>query len=178
MNLELSCRSRLRMEVRGPVRLPLAVTPLGSLVSQPPCLLLPLPLLPPGTKDADWAASCKAQRPCTPPPDPSSCYPFPPPQGQCLMLLRLSGAEGRVSGREIAFRWLLVAVGSPHAAVGVPVCALWVRRREGRVPSLALAAGRGMRGGVEWGLEWGGRVPLLGAPAFLPHIRQKERSCL
>ena len=52
------------------------------------------------------------------------------------MLLRLSGAEGRVSGREIAFRWLLVAVGSPHAAAGVPVCALWVRRREG-------VAGRG-----------------------------------
>ena len=71
MNLELSCRSRLRMEVRGPVRLPLAVTPLGSLVSQPPCLLLPLPLLLPGTKEADGAVSCKAGRPCTLPPGPS-----------------------------------------------------------------------------------------------------------
>ena len=50
----------------GPVLLPLAVTPLGSLRSQPPCLLLLLPLLLPGTKDADWAASCKAGRPCAP----------------------------------------------------------------------------------------------------------------
>ena len=36
--------------MRGPVLLLLAVTPRGSLGSQPPCLLLPLPLLLPGLK--------------------------------------------------------------------------------------------------------------------------------
>ena len=36
--------------VRGPVLLPLTVTPLDSLGSQPPCLLLPLPLLVPGLR--------------------------------------------------------------------------------------------------------------------------------
>ena len=35
----------------------------------------------------------------------------PPPQGQCLLLLRLSGAEGRGSGRGSASRWLLLAGG-------------------------------------------------------------------
>ena len=36
--------------MRGPVLLRLAVTPQGSLGSQPPCLLLPLPLLLPGLR--------------------------------------------------------------------------------------------------------------------------------
>ena len=52
------------------------------------------------------------------------------------MLLRLSGAEGRVSGREIAFRWLLVAVGSPHAGHGGPC-----------LHPLGEATGRGSRNG-------------------------------
>ena len=78
------------MEVRGPVLLPLAVTPLGSLGSQPPCLLLPLPLLLLGLS---WAASCKAGRPCALPPGPSSrsCYPFPPPHPRALTGIPAAG---------------------------------------------------------------------------------------
>ena len=58
---------------------------LGSLDSQPPCLLiLPLPLLLTGT--GGWqAVSWKAGRPCTGPPghSPRSCRPSPQPLKRC-----------------------------------------------------------------------------------------------
>ena len=81
MNPELSCRSQLRTGTGVQSFSRWRWPALGSLGSQPPCLLLPLPLLLPGTKEAGGAASCKAGRPCAPPPGPSSssCYPFPSP---------------------------------------------------------------------------------------------------
>ena len=67
--------------MQGLVLLLLAVTPPrqpGFSASLPPAPAAPPAL---GTKEADGAASCKAGRPCAPPPGRSSrsCYPFPPP---------------------------------------------------------------------------------------------------
>ena len=77
----------------------------------PPCLLLPLPLLLPGTKEADWAASCKAGRPCAPPPGPSSrsCYPFPPPHPE--------GADRDPRGRRGETPPLQAAIGKRSLAL-------------------------------------------------------------
>ena len=88
MNPELSWGSWLRMEVWDPVLLLLAATSLGSLVSQPPCLLLPLPLLLPGTKEADGAVSCKAGRP----------YALPPGASRVLLPLPAASPRGRRQG--------------------------------------------------------------------------------
>ena len=71
--------------MRGPVLLLLAVTPRGSLGSQPPCLLLPLPLLLPGLKRLTGQRAAKQGDPAPrhhvtlPVPATLSRYPFPPP---------------------------------------------------------------------------------------------------